>query len=52
MAKLELETEEERSEHLDLVTMMTTRGIPVEQAYDRWHARLEKMYAVNGDLEF
>lgn len=52
LAKLELETEEERAEHLDIVTMFTTRGIPVEQAYDRWHAKLQKMYAVNGDLEF
>lgn len=52
LQKLSAETPEERAKHLDIVTMLTTRSIPVEQAYDRWRARLKAMYAVNGDLEF
>jgi hypothetical protein len=48
-----MKTEDERRERLDIMTgLKTPAKMDRGQAAYRWHGVLERMYRVNGPLEF
>ena len=51
--RFEVMTVQKMERELDTITcLVTDETLPREKAYARWHWMLERMYAINGDLEF